>query len=171
MSVAQAVWFALVAVLLFIVYKAAEVAISREYDGWGFALARFLIRLAGAMCPTWRSDWLADVLYIQRHEGRAGLYEAIWHLVAVLGPSLRATSTRIRSRRAALTQERRSFLLTEAGDYFLTEEGDRILLEDGDRGHVVGSGDVTVVIPTATLHASGVVRLTGNAELGPPPAG
>ena len=74
--------------------------------------------------------------------------EAIWHLVGALGLTLRSISTRIRSRRAALTQERRrTFFLRRRETIFLQRRGTRILLEDGDRGHVVGSGNVTVVIP------------------------
>jgi hypothetical protein len=98
MSMLMAVFLALVGVGASMFLKATEVAITNEYASWAPALGRVYVRLAGIICPSHRRDWQANILSIQRDEGRSGLYEATLCLLGAPVLAIRESPRSVRSR-------------------------------------------------------------------------
>jgi hypothetical protein len=68
-------------VILFVVKKALELLLTNEYVGWARMLARFLVNLAGIICPSRAREWRAGLRYFQeRDKTDPGLRMAASHL-------------------------------------------------------------------------------------------
>jgi hypothetical protein len=78
----------LAAALLLMLGIAARLIFDRNGLSWASALARLLVRLAGQGHPTRRTEWLADVLYLQNHD-HTGLWGAAGYLAGAPWLTLR----------------------------------------------------------------------------------
>ncbi len=90
------------AALLALLHKAFELVLTNEYATWAPGLARLLARAAGFICRPQRSQWWADLCFVQREEKASGLLQAGWCFLSSPALALRHAVARLRSPRRQL---------------------------------------------------------------------
>jgi hypothetical protein len=135
--VMETIGLAIAGVVLFVLAKALEVAIEKEYTSWASALARLCIRLAGLICHSRSNQWLGDLIHDQEQEQRAFLYEAFRHLVGAPGLAVSETVSRLRTK-----------LIAAAPIVTITNESDQAIAVPAEGGHIVIAPGATARVPS-----------------------